>query len=203
MAIENKVDSAEHSDQLSRYRRLVERHFPQHTRLFAYLSPSGEEPSDDSFTPVPYREIIGFVEDTLERRGEQLAGEVRTFLEQYVEMVRRFIMEDSEIQQLCRTIYEKHRKALDTLFEQRPDRASEVQAILTDLLGTYAQLIPDYSTKSYVRFIPKSLDVLPQWATAGPPPSDSFCSSCRIGVGCRCVSHSAPAITPFENVCTG
>lgn len=71
-------------------------------------------------------------------------------------------MEESEIQQLCRTIYERHRKALDTLFEQRPDRASEVKTVLLEVLGTYPQLVPDHSTKSYVRFIPRTLDFFPK-----------------------------------------
>lgn len=167
--IENKVDSAEHSDQLRRYRQQVEHHFPLHKKLFAYLTPDGEEPTDETYAAIPYTEIIDLLEGTLKRRGEQMADEVRTFVGQYVEMVRRFIMEDSEIQQLCRTIYEKHRKALDVLFEQRPDRASEVMSVLLDLLKDHPQLIPDHSTKGYIRFVPTALDFLPKTAEGWTP----------------------------------
>ncbi len=43
-------------------------------------------------------------------------------------------MEDSEIQKLCRVIHRKHRKALDVLFEERPDRASDVRDVLVQLI---------------------------------------------------------------------
>ncbi len=69
-------------------------------------------------------------------------------------------MENSEIQELCRVIYGKHQKALDVLFEHRPDRASEIQDILVDLIQKHDQLVQDHCTKSYVRFLPKNLDFL-------------------------------------------
>jgi hypothetical protein len=159
--IENKIDTSEHSDQLQRYRGYVERHFPRHRKLFAYLSASDEKPSDESYARMEYGELATLVEDTLKRRGDQLSPEVRSFLDQYVEMVRRHIVEDSEIQELCRVIYRKHRKALDVLFEQRPDRASDVRDVLMDLIGERKQLVLDQSSKAYIRFLPRSLDFLP------------------------------------------
>lgn len=158
--IENKIDTLEHSDQLQRYRRDVERRFPHHRKLFAYLSAGDERPSDEAYVPIDYGEVVTLVDDTLRRRGEQLSPDVRSFLGHYVEMVRRHIVEDSEIQELCRVIYGKHRKALEVLFEHRPDRASEIRDILIDLIQKREQLIQDHCTKSYVRFLPKNLDFL-------------------------------------------
>lgn len=158
--IENKIDSPEHSGQLQRYRRHVERQFPRHRKLFAYLSESGEIPSDEAYVPIDYGEVVTLVDDALRRRGEQLSPDVCSFLGHYVEMVRRYIVEDSEIQELCRVIYGKHRRALDVLFEHRPDRASEIRDILVDLIRKHDELIQDHCTKSYVKFLPKSLDFL-------------------------------------------
>lgn len=98
----------------------------------------------------------------LERRGDQLGTDVALFIRHYVEMVKRHIMEDSEVQHLCRTIYQKHRKALDMLFEYRPDRGSEVMHLLLDLIGQRSQLIADHSSKAYIRFLPAGLDGLPK-----------------------------------------
>ncbi len=151
-----------HTDQLQRYRSLVEHHFPQHRHLFAYLSATGEEPSDDVYAKVDYSEIVTLVEDTLKRRSDQLSPEVRSFLGHYVAMIRRHIVEDSEIQELCRVIYKKHRKALDILFEERPDRASDVRDILIELIEGRKELLQDHSSKSYVRFLPSKLDFLPR-----------------------------------------
>lgn len=161
VAIENKIDSTEHSDQLRRYQSEVELHFPRHRALFAYLTPGGEPPSNEVFAAIGYTEVVSIVEDTLQRRGEQLADDVRTFLHQYAEMLRRYIVEDSEIQQLCRTIYAKHKKALDVIFEQRPDRAADVAGILRGVVSRRSDLIPDHGSKAYIRFIPKKWDFLP------------------------------------------
>ena len=111
---------------------------------------------------MDYSEIVALVAETVNRRGEQLSTEVRTFLSQYVEMVRRSIVEDSEIQRICQRIYEKHRRALDVLFEYRPDKASEVTAMLRELISEHGNLEEDHCTKSYVRFIPTELDFPPR-----------------------------------------
>jgi hypothetical protein len=160
--IENKIDAGEHDEQLARYRRDVELHFPGYRRLFAYLTPGGDAPSDGSYVPVAYREIVALIDDMLKRRGDQLASDVRRFLEHYLEMIRRHIVEDSEVQQLCRTIYEKHRKALDVLFEFRPDRLLDIRNILVDLIRQRPSLDLDHSTKAYIRFVPQELDFLPR-----------------------------------------
>ena len=161
VAIENKVDSREHSDQLRRYHDDVLKHFPRYRKLFAYLTPGGEEPSMSEYSPMGYSEVVAIVETAITRRGEQLSDDVRSFLRHYSEMLRRYIVADSEIEELCRTIYERHRKALDVLFDQRPDRASDVASWLGAIVASRPELVPDHSTKSWIRFIPKALDVLP------------------------------------------
>jgi hypothetical protein len=162
LIVENKIDTGEHSNQLQRYRQLVESSFPAHQKLYSYLTIGGAAPSDEFYVPVDYSEIVALIDDTIERRGEQLGAEVRSFLSHYSEMVRRNIVEDSEVQLLCRRIYEKHKRALDVLFEQRPDKASEVRSMLEDLIREHSDLEKDHCTKSYLRFIPSSLDFLPK-----------------------------------------
>jgi hypothetical protein len=162
LVVENKVDSTEHSSQLQRYRSLVEHQFASHKKLYAYLTIGGAKASDNYYVSVDYSEIVALVAETLNRRGEQLSAEVRTFLSQYVEMVRRNIVEDSEIQRICQRIYEKHRRALDVLFEYRPDKASEVTVMLRELISEHENLEEDRCTKSAVRFIPTELDFLPR-----------------------------------------
>jgi len=76
-------------------------------------------------------------------------------------MVRRHIVENSEIQEICRRIYEKHKRALDVIFEHRPDRASEIASVIREQIAKRAGIIEDHCTKSYIRFIPKILDFIP------------------------------------------
>lgn len=159
---ENKIDSGEHSEQLRRYRSDVEAQFPNHRKLFSYLTIEGDPASEHGYIPISYAEIAQFLDDTLERRGDQIGPDVRAFIGHYAEMVRREIVEDSEIQRLCRTIYEKHQKALDLIFEHRPDKTAHLSEALRRIVSSHPSLEPDHSSKSYVRFIPKSWDTLPR-----------------------------------------
>jgi PD-(D/E)XK nuclease superfamily protein len=165
VVIENKVDTGEHSAQLQRYRSLVERQFPSYQRFFGYLTINRDEPSDTSYVPITHGDVAAIVEKALERRHHQIAPDVATFLRHYVAMIRRHVLEDSDVQELCRKIYATHQRALDVIFENRPDRAADVYELLLTIIGdrTDVKLAP--SRKSWVRFIPTTLEALPKQGT--------------------------------------
>jgi len=73
LVLENKVDSSEHSGQLQRYRSSVERQFPSHKKLYAYLTIGGAKASDEHYIPLDYSEVATLVSETLTRRGDQLS----------------------------------------------------------------------------------------------------------------------------------
>ncbi|HSR52206.1 MAG TPA: hypothetical protein VLV83_15375, partial [Acidobacteriota bacterium] len=65
---------------------------------------------------------------------------------------------DSEIADLCRRIYRQHQRALDLIFEHVPDLQQEVSSFLESLVNQEPSLELDYSSKSAVRFLPKTWD---------------------------------------------
>ena len=71
-------------------------------------------------------------------------------------------MENSEIQEICRKIYNGHKKALDLIFEYKPDLLMEIQECLIEIIKNDSDLILDFSSKSYIRFITKKLDFIPK-----------------------------------------
>jgi len=77
----------------------------------------------------------------------------------YAEMLRRHIMADSKIQQLCQSIYRKHQKALDLIYEHRPDRQAELRDYLCELIETNPNLVLDHASKTYIHFVPKAWDI--------------------------------------------
>ncbi len=160
-AIENKVDAGEHANQLQRYREFVEGTFGQYKKAFVFLTVSGEPPSDENYVRLSHRDLVCIVEHALERRKSQLNDDVRLFVQQYIDMVRRYILEESEIQELCRRLYKNHRKALDLIFENRPDRAAEVRQITEGYIASRDDLIADDSSKTCIRFLPHCMDSLP------------------------------------------
>jgi len=164
-AIENKVRSAEHGGQLSRYKDNVEKEYPGYTKFFVYLTIEGEEPSLPEYIPLSYSNIVTLIEQIQKRKQDIIGEEIYSFINHYKEILRRHIVEDSDIQEICRKIYKKHKKALDLIYEFRPDKTSEIHEIVVAILNAEPGIVVDHSTKRYVRFIPKTLDFLPKVGT--------------------------------------
>jgi len=167
--IENKVDSGEHSNQLARYKDIVEHEYPEYSKLFVYLTVEGEPSSEEAYISLSYSDIVRLIEHLIESKRDKLGPEVLTFIAHYNEMLRRYIVEDSEIQKLCEKIYKKHKRALDLIFEYRPDKLSDIQKVLADIIENESDLILDNQTKTMIRFTSNNLDFIPRKAKGWTP----------------------------------
>lgn len=153
VAIENKIYSSEHDDQLTRYRRILNQHYPRWPGIFIFLTPDGLTPSDTSYIPVDYGLIASNIEEIIKARSSTLGPEVRILMEHYSQMLRRHIMNESEIAELCRKIYRKHQRALDLIYDYRPDLQQEIHDVLCQLIKEHSdELILDHSSKVLIRF---------------------------------------------------
>lgn len=157
--IENKVEAAEHSDQLNRYEAVVESEFPDFTKQLIFLTPDARRASNDSYLNIAYDEICDIIEYIIRAKSNLMGDEVKIFLSHYAEMLRRRVMVNSEIQDLCKSIYERHRKALDLIFQYKPDLQMDIHDYLVELIGTEPELVIDYSSKSNIGFGVKAWDV--------------------------------------------
>jgi hypothetical protein len=151
--IENKIDSGEHSGQLERYWNTVTAHYPGWKVVGLFLTPDGEEPSCEEYVPVSYEIIAALTDELARSRASTLGVDVRTLIAHYSQMLRRHIVSDSEIAELCRRIYKKHQKALDLIYEHRPDQQATVREILEHLVRGTPDVIFDSGTKGRVYFI--------------------------------------------------
>jgi hypothetical protein len=157
--IENKVGSAEHSDQLRRYRRIARQYYPNLRQVCLFLTPEGDEPSDENYIPIDYLMVAELVEQLVDTRASTLGPDVRTLMTHYSQMLRRHIVSESEIAELCRKIYRKHQRALDLIYEYRPDLQEALRDFLENLVQEQTELDIDHCTKTYVRFVPRDWDV--------------------------------------------
>lgn len=160
-AIENKIGSSEHSDQLRRYRNAVQRHFADHRAVLICLTPEGDRPSDDAYVPISYRDVMEVVDTVRTSRASTLGLDVRTLMEHYTTMLRRYIVADSEIAELCRKLYREHQEALDLIYEHRPDVQYDVFECLMQLVedsATEQGLVPQHSEKSQIHFTVEDWD---------------------------------------------
>lgn len=161
LVIENKVLSKESSHQLKKYLDIITTEYPSYRKVFVFLTPEGDLPSDqENWLIVSYTQILEILIKTKEFRKDFINERVSQFLEQYIEILRRYFMGESELEKICREIYFKHQKALDLIFEYKPDLYSEISNYIQELVNASERFYLDLSTKTYIRFISKSLDEL-------------------------------------------
>lgn len=158
IAIENKVESKEHSNQLTRYYDVINKEFVEYRKIFVYLTPEGDTPSDeDNWIIFDYSQVVGLVERILSIRGNNLTNNVKNFLEQYSTILRRYVVGNSELEKICQKIYYKHQKALDLIFQYKPDMQLDLSHIMIDTLKAKGLLLDD-SNKTNIRFTSMKLD---------------------------------------------
>lgn len=161
IAFENKVWSNESNHQLKKYHTIINEEYRDYEKLFIYLTPFGDESSAPTiWLNMNYASIISIIENGLVIKKEWMSERTKLFVEQYLEVVRRYIVGDNELEKVCREIYFKHKKALDLIFEYKPDIYSDISNHLQNIISETPGLILDISNKTYIRFTTDRLDEL-------------------------------------------
>ena len=156
--IENKIKSSEHSDQLKRYSKIIENEFKGYKKLYVYLTPENVTPSDDKWLLYNYDVVAKLVDDLLENKGDLLNESVRWFINQYKTVLRRYVVGNSEVEEICKRIYKRHEKALDLIFQYKPDMQLEISDYLQELINEESRMIFDSGSKTYIRFTSNAID---------------------------------------------
>lgn len=129
ICIENKIGTGEHDNQLNRYREIIGSQYPKYRHAFIYLSPDGSDPSDpEHWCAMSYCDVLDIIETT--KAKTMLLPDVELLVDNYTETIRRDVVGDERLEQICAEIYAKHRRALDLIYEHRPDRASSLAATI-------------------------------------------------------------------------
>jgi len=118
--IENKIKANESKTQLSDYYKICNEVFNKKCNCIVpiFLTPDGTNPSDnniDTWNVCSYETILQVLECTFEDNKLVLNQQVKFFISNYISLLRRHIMEDKELVELCNRIYEKHRLAIDLI----------------------------------------------------------------------------------------
>lgn len=170
ICIENKIGSTEHSNQLKRYQEKVEAAYEKSENfdvIYIFLTPDKDEASDtDNWIPFSYAEILDILNNVI--ATFELDLRVKLIIENYIETLRRFIVKDKELEEICVDIYRKHKQALDLIFDNRPDSESNISEIIKEYLLARSNekhdiiYDPKYSVKTIQRFSLESFNkILP------------------------------------------
>lgn len=182
VCIENKMWSEEHSNQLQRYKEIVESYFPLHNKVYVFLSPYGKASSmKEEYIPYPYRNIKNIISDLLKEKSDKLAPAVQSHLKDYHRLIEQNIMgKDKTAEELAKELYKKHHQLFDFISQNRGDGLKELEnKILQKLLQSDKETAPyvlGSKSSGYVRFLPRELvDVIATYPNAaGWPLKEAF-----------------------------
>jgi len=173
IVFENKTDSQEHSNQLIRYQRTMTEHYPGIRPLYVYLTPDGDEPSEDSWLPYTYADIHRVFQRIRDMHQNAIGEDILVFLDHYLNLLGTRFMNDEKLDELCRRIYKKHRKALDLIWERVGGGESAALAEMADVLEQDGRWHTNYRINKYVGFVPKNWrEWLPPFRDDGDDPQN-------------------------------
>lgn len=178
LCIENKIDSGEHSNQLARYQKTIRDAYPGYKVMYIFLSPAGTEASlADTWISMSYNDVIHIIEAACKKH--KLIPDVELLISNYIETIRRDIVGDDRLARICAEIYNRHKKALDLIYENKPDRASDVAECfrkwgIQKTKEGKMEIILDKCGKTYTRFktqimseiLPDASEALSGWNTS-------------------------------------
>ena len=167
IAIENKVFSQEHSNQLTRYRRALADDYPDFARHHIFLSPAGLSPKQvcdrEHWCPAGYSVIHNAVQEVLEIGVAE--PNANALLQIYATTIRRNVMPETSIDLQARCIYLEHREALDRIFANKPNWVDETKPILREAVAKHPFWKLDNETAQFVRFRAADWDEFPSTRT--------------------------------------
>jgi hypothetical protein len=156
--VENKIGSGEHSEQLKRYLDNILRQYPSWRVIPIFLSPDGTPPSDERYLQLDYGAVSEIASSLADSRRSNLDPESYGLIQHYVRLLRRYVVEDSEIADLCQRIYSKHQRAIDLIIEHRPGDVEQRKVFLQELIHSSDGLIEADHTRSRIWFLPVAWD---------------------------------------------
>jgi len=153
VCVENKVLSKEHSNQLKRYKEIIENQFPNHHKTFVFLTPEGSSSDDesDSYEPISYEFIVDSLDRIISVYGESLNEQVKNYIKDYITIIKRELMGTDKLTELSKKIYQNHKELFDFIIDHKPDVLDDVKSIFEKQIQKRGWVLGSQG-KSYLRF---------------------------------------------------
>lgn len=166
VAIENKVYSKEHSNQLTKYRKIIEKKYKEYEKIFVYLTPYGDSPNNEIDSKIycsySYEKIRKNIVTILEIYSSSISDRCKIYLEDYINVLGRVIMKDDKSIELANQIYLNHKEALDFIFENRVDKQTQINEAAKRAIQLEGMVAASMN-KAIMRFLTPKLDeVIPR-----------------------------------------
>ena len=153
VCIENKVLSKEHSNQLMKYREIIESNYPNHKQTFVFLTPEGDtsESESQTYEPISYEFIVNSLERIISVYGESLNQQVKNYIKDYITIIKRELMGTDKLTELSKKIYQNHKELFDFIIDHKPDVLDDIKTIFEKQIQKRGWVLGSPG-KSYLRF---------------------------------------------------
>lgn len=145
VAVELKINAKESERQLAKYQAIVEGQYKGWTQVFVFLTKNNEQPSEankETWMPLALEAMIDCLEKVA--KDQSFTGPSAYLFLAYEAMLRRHHLRNSELEELTRKVWAKHKEALDILYEYKPNFLGDLQA---ELLTNQERIIERINAK--------------------------------------------------------
>ena len=178
--IENKIFSNEHSDQLKKYKKIIQKEFPNKEKVFIYLTPSGKPSQQETelYLPISYSVVLEVLKNlnikkidknaqiyildyiaTLEKdilKNNELKAPLSKLHLEYGEFIKQILEKRNTSQSKEREIYKKHQEFFDYFSKNNFD-PEWISLLIQKTLLKNGYKLGSINSK-YVRFYPVELE---------------------------------------------
>ena len=178
--IENKIFSNEHSDQLKKYKKIVQKEFPNKEKVFIYLTPCGKPSQQETelYLPISYSIVLDVLKHlnikkieknaqiyildyiaTLEKdilKNNELKAPLSKLHLEYGEFIKQILEKRNTAQSKEREIYKKHQEFFDYFSKNNFD-PEWISLLIQKTLLKNGYKLGSINSK-YVRFYPVELE---------------------------------------------
>jgi len=192
VAVENKVRAKESSKQLERYRKLVDEAFGEASfRMLIFLTVGGDSPEDleGRWLIAFHSQIEAVLSELLEERKSTIGEGPKNLIKDYLDVLKEDLMETPRAAELALQIYTLHRRALDIIFEHKPDATADLTKAAAELITAKAEsagIQMRVGNKGVVRFVPK------EWATTENFKGDAWGKQDSAFILCEVLLTTSP-----------
>lgn len=146
--IENKVKSTESEGQTKNYVEYSKIKYPKYRFMYVFLTPFGEDADSKEFISLDYGSVKELLVQTIKAKKDNLNKEILNLILQFLYNLEENILNEGKIAELCKTIYERHKEAIETIIANKPRHIEIIEKEIIKLLKDYPEEWKTHPTKT-------------------------------------------------------